>query len=219
MASAAQCLHVRILAVSDQEVERLYDLIPLGQFRDVDLVVSCGDLPYEYLEHMVSTLNLDLLYVPGNHDPAYDPRSPANHVQGGTNLDLKSIHFRGLSLAGFGGSVRYRPDAPNQYSQTDAFVRAAWLAPSLLLNRLKYGNALDVLVTHSPPFGINDDESAAHQGLKAINWLLGWARPRYHLHGHMHALRRNLTPDINHFGSTSVVNIFPYRVIELSNAE
>jgi uncharacterized protein len=216
--SAAQCLHVKILAVSDQVEERIYDLIPRGQFKDVQFVISCGDLPYEYLEHLVSALNLDLFYVPGNHDPAFDPRSVASRVQGGSNLDLRSICVKGLSLAGFGGSIRYRPEAPNQYSQTEAFIRAGWLAPALVWNRLRRGHALDILITHSPPYGINDDESAAHRGLKAVNWLLSWARPRYLLHGHMHALRRNLTPDINHLGPTSIVNVFPYRVIEFPNA-
>lgn len=209
---------MKILAVSDQVVERLYDLIPQGHFRDVNLLVGCGDLPYEYLEHMVSALNLDLLYVPGNHDPAYDPRSGASRVQGGMNLDLRTYRFKGLLLAGFGGSVRYRPDGPNQHTQTDAFARAAMLVPALLLARWRYRKPLDVLITHSPPYGIHDDESAAHRGLKAINWLLSWTRPRFHLHGHVHALRRNLSPDIIHLGPTSIINVFPYRVIELPDA-
>ncbi len=214
MLSAAQWLWVKILAVSDQVVERLYELIPQGHFRDVSLIVGCGDLPYDYLEHMISAMNVDLFYVPGNHDPAYDSRLSGARVQGGTNLDLKAVRFRGLSVAGFGGSVRYRPDAPNQYSQVHAFMRVAMLVPALLLNRLRFGNRLDILITHSPPYGINDDESAAHRGLKAINWLLQWARPRFHLHGHMHDLRRNLGPDMKHLGPTSIVNVFPYRVIE-----
>ena len=208
-------MHVKILALSDQVVDRLYDLIPTGHFRDIDLLVGCGDLPYEYLEHMVSALNLDLLYVPGNHDPAYNPARGATFVHGGTNLDLRTIRVGGISVAGFGGSIRYRPDAPNQYSQLDAYLRAAVLLPRLLVGRVRYGRTLDVLITHSPPFGINDDDSAAHRGLKAINWLIGRARPRFHLHGHMHDLHRNLTPDTAHLGSTSILNVFPYRVIEI----
>ena len=206
---------MKILALSDQVVDRLYDLIPTGHFRDIDLIVGCGDLPYDYLEHMVSALNVDLLYVPGNHDPAYLPDHDRTFVHGGTNLDLKTIRFGGLSLAGFGGSIRYRPDAPNQYSQLDAHLRAAVLAPKLLLSRLRRGATLDVLITHSPPFGIHDDDSAAHRGLKAINWLIVRARPRLHLHGHMHDLRRNLRPDTAHLGATSILNVFPYRVIEI----
>ena len=36
---------VKILAVSDQVVERIYSLISSGHFRDVDLLLGCGDLP------------------------------------------------------------------------------------------------------------------------------------------------------------------------------
>jgi hypothetical protein len=35
----------------------------------VDLVVACGDLPFEYLAHLVDGLDVPLVFVPGNHDP------------------------------------------------------------------------------------------------------------------------------------------------------
>jgi Icc-related predicted phosphoesterase len=206
---------MKILAVSDQVVDRLYELIPQGHFDGVELIIGCGDLPYDYLEYMVSILNVALFYVPGNHDPAYNPRSSLSFAEGGSNLDLRATTAKGLLLAGFGGSIRYRPDGTNQYGQSMAFLRAAALVPALARNRLRYGRALDVLITHSPAYGIHDEQSAAHRGLKAINWLVRWARPAYHLHGHMHHVQRNLRPDISQFGATLVVNVYPYRVIEI----
>jgi Icc-related predicted phosphoesterase len=218
MAIAAQCVVMKILAVSDQEVERLYDLVPQGHFSGVGLIIGCGDLRYEYLEYMVTILNVDLFYVPGNHDHEYNPGSAAARAAGCTNLDLGTARAGGLLLAGFGGSVRYRPDGANQYTQTEAFLRAAMLLPKLWRNRLRYGRALDVLVTHSPPYGVHDDESRAHRGLKAINWLLDYARPRYHLHGHLHYLQGNLVRDAVWQGTTSIVNVYPYRLIEIQDA-
>jgi Icc-related predicted phosphoesterase len=208
---------MRLLAVSDEVVDRVYDLLPRGHFVGVDMIVGCGDLPYDYLEYMVSILNVDLFYVPGNHDPAYRPWSPSARAEGCTNLDLKTVHVRGMLLAGLGGSIRYRPDGVNQYTQTGAYLRAAQLAPALLRNRARYGRALDILITHSPPYGIHDDPSQAHRGLKAINWLLRWANPRYHLHGHMHRRPRNLQPDVTQLGATSILNVFPYRMIEIAD--
>jgi uncharacterized protein len=210
---------MRILAVSDQVVERVYELAPHGHFNGVQLLLSCGDLPYEYLEYLVSVLNLTLFYIPGNHDPAYNASVPRAHVEGGINLDLKTARSHGLLLAGLGGSVQYRPDSVNQYTQSGAFRRALQLAPALLWNRQRYGRALDVFVTHSPPYGIHDDDSEAHRGLKAINWLLSWAHPRYHLHGHMHSLRRNLEPELSQVGGTTIVNIFPYRILEIDDGQ
>ncbi len=208
---------MKILAVSDQVVERIYTLTSQGHFQSVDIILGCGDLPYTYLEYLVSMLNVPMAYVPGNHDPEYNPRFNITRAEGGLNLDLKRAHVKGLLVAGLGGSVLYRPDGVNQYTQAEAFQRAAKLMPGLLLNRVRYGRTLDVLITHSPPFGIHDEETEAHTGLKAINWLLRWARPRYHFHGHTHFFRQNLAAFKTKFGPTIIMNVFPYKIIEIEN--
>jgi Icc-related predicted phosphoesterase len=86
--------------------------------------------------------------------------------------------------------------------------------PRLYLNKINYRRALDILITHSPPFGIHDEETKAHQGLKAINWLLRVAKPRYHFHGHTHFQRRNLSPSETVSRETTIINIFPYKIID-----
>ncbi len=209
---------MKILAVSDQEVDEVYELAPQGHFHGVDMIVGCGDLHYAYLEYLVTALNVDLFYVPGNHDSDYNPRSVDGRAGGCTNLDLRTARAQGWLLAGFGGSIRYRAEGTNQYSQIGAFVRLAGLLPGLWRNRVRYGRALDILLTHSPPYGIHDDESRAHQGLKAINWLMDWAKPRYLLHGHMHYRQSNLNRDAT-WESTSIMNVYPYRVIEVADDE
>lgn len=208
---------MKILVVSDEVVERLYSLCASGHFHEVELILGCGDLPYPYLENLLTFLNVPLYYVPGNHDPVYNPENPLAHAEGGSNLDLKSAIFKTFLIGGFGGSVLYRPDGTNQYSQTEAYLRAFRMLPRLLLNRLRHGRALDILITHSPPFGIHDEDSEAHQGLKAINWLLSVASPRYHFHGHTHFHRRNLSPSETTLGVTRIINIFPYKLIDVSH--
>ncbi len=208
---------MKILAVSDQVVDRIYTLTPQGHFSGVKMILGCGDLPYTYLEYLVSMLNVPMFYVPGNHDPEFNPRVAYSRAEGGSNLDLKWTRENGLLIAGFGGCIRYRPDGVNQYSQAEAFIRAAQLMPGFLWNRIHYGRALDILITHSPPFGIHDDDSHAHRGLRAINWILRWARPRYHFHGHTHFYRQNLEPSADQFGPTTIMNVFPYKVIEIEN--
>lgn len=208
---------MKILAVSDEVVERLYSLCNSGHFRDVRLILGCGDLPYPYLENLLTLLNLPLLYVPGNHDPDYNPQNSLARVEGGSNLDLQVIRHNKFLIGGFGGSIRYRPDGTNQYTQTEAFLRAYRMLPRLLLNRMNYGRSLDILITHSPPFGIHDEDSHAHQGLKAINWLLRTAQPRYHFHGHTHFQRRNISPSETDMGITRIMNIFPYKIIDVAH--
>lgn len=205
---------MKILAVSDQVVDRIYELIPRGHFAGTKMVLSCGDLPYAYLEYMVTLLNVPVFYVPGNHDPADRPNVEGAHAAGCVNLDLRSVECQEVLLAGLGGSIRYRPDAVNQYTQQEAYLRAFRMVPALLRNRARYGRALDILVTHSPPFGVHDDDSSAHRGLKAINWLLRWARPRFHLHGHLHNHLRNLEASTTWLGPTAVMNVFPHWMID-----
>ena len=208
---------MKILAVSDEVVERLYSLCASGQFSDIELILGCGDLPYPYLENLVTFLNVPLFYVPGNHDPIFNSDNVLAHAEGGSNLDLKLTRHKKFLIGGFGGSIRYRPDGTNQYTQNEAYFRAWGLIPGLLLNRLNYGRSLDILITHSPPFGIHDDDTQAHQGLKAINWLIRVAKPRYHFHGHTHFQRRNLSASETNQNITKIVNVFPYKIIEVSH--
>jgi len=204
---------VKILAISDQVLERVYALASNGHFQDVELILGCGDLPYAYLEYLLTMLNVPLYYVPGNHDP----RPSQAHAEGCSNLDLKIERYRKFLIGGFGGSIRYRPDGVNQHTQTEAYLRAFRMLPRLALNRMQYGRALDILISHSPPFGIHDDTDPAHNGLKALNWLIRIAQPRYLFHGHTHFYRRNLASPETLSGITKVTNVYPYKIIEASH--
>jgi Icc-related predicted phosphoesterase len=204
---------VKILTLSDQVVERVYTLASNGHFQDVGLILGCGDMPYPYLEYLVTMLNVPMYYVPGNHDP----RSTESHAEGGSNLDLKTARHKKFLIGGFGGSIRYRPDGVNQHSQSEAYLRAFRLIPRLLLNRIQYGRTLDILISHSPPFGIHDDSDLAHNGLKAINWLIRIARPRYLFHGHTHFYKQNIASPETTIGITKIMNVYPYKIIEASH--
>ena len=208
---------IKVLAVSDQVVERIYALATDGHFRDIDLIFGCGDLPYTYLEYLISILNVPLYYVPGNHDPEYNFHRSLSHAEGGSNLDLKTASAKGLFLAGFGGCIRYRSDGVNQYTQEQAFFRTFILIVRLMVSQVRYGRKLDVLITHSPPFGIHDDETLAHQGLRALNFLIDVTQPRYHFHGHTHFYRNNLEDSVTRTGRTTIMNIFPYKVITIED--
>ena len=67
----------------------------------------------------------------------------------------------------------------------------------------------------SAPAGIHDDVDEAHQGLRAINLLMNWFKPRYLLHGHTYFYRRNLISPITEINSTKVINILPYHLLDI----
>ncbi len=52
---------MKILAVSDIELGYIYQPRISERFSDVDLIISCGDLPHYYLEYIVSMLNVPLI--------------------------------------------------------------------------------------------------------------------------------------------------------------
>ena len=94
---------MRILAISDTKESWLYDHFDRKRLEGVDLIVSCGDLPARYLEHIVTLANVPLVYVQGNHDTAYDENPP----EGCVSIDGQLRDCRGLRIMGLGGSIRY----------------------------------------------------------------------------------------------------------------
>ena len=205
---------MKILAVSDTVVDRLYSPNVGEYFRDVDLVLGCGDLPYEYLEFLVSSFNVPLLYIPGNHDPQNDEKNPAARAEGCENLDRRVRQVKGLTVAGLGGSIRYQPGRANQYSQAEMYWRTFSFLPALLWHRLRCG-VLDLMIAHSPPRGIHDDDDLPHHGFSAFPGLLRIARPRYFLHGHTLVYKGNLVPSVTQFEATTIINVYPCRLIEV----
>jgi Icc-related predicted phosphoesterase len=206
---------VKILAVSDLVLDRLYKPEIRELFREVSLILSCGDLPYEYLEFLVTSLNVPLLYVPGNHDPQYDDKNPTSQAEGCELIDRRVRRVKGLTIAGIGGSMRYQPDRPNQYTQTGMYLRLSGMLPSLLWHRLRPGGVLDIVIAHSPPRGIHDDEDLPHTGFAAFVDVIRFFKPRYFLHGHTMVYKSNLIPPVTRVGSTTVVNVYPYQVLEV----
>ena len=208
---------MKILAVSDREFASIYNSRAAERFGHNDLVLSCGDLPIYYLEYMISTLNLPLYYVHGNHwvDGRAESQAAQNEPWGGSDLHRKVLHDRNLDLliAGIEGSLPYSR-GPRQYSQLRMWLFVLGLVPRLLYNRLAYGRYLDIFVSHAPPAGIHDDDDPARRGIHAFRWLLRVFKPRLHLHGHVH-IYMPMQPRESRFHATRVVNAYGYYEIEL----
>ena len=107
---------VRVLAVSDEIDDAL--LADVGPARGAELILACGDLPFEYLGALMNALDVPLVFVPGNHDPDLSGyRSSragltlrAGHARpgrrgrtGAVNADGRVVDVAGLRVAGLGG--------------------------------------------------------------------------------------------------------------------
>lgn len=184
--------------------------------------MACGDLPFDYLEYLVSRLDVPLLYVPGNHDPSLKPPDttflplaqevPRPGPEGCDNIDGRVVEVRGVRIAGLGGSLRYKPGA-NQYTQAQMWRRALRLELRIRLKRARNNRKLDVLVTHAPPFGLGPLADPAHVGFIAFTRLDKSFRPLLHVHGHVHPYGKGLVE--RRIGPTAVVNAIPSRIIDI----
>jgi Icc-related predicted phosphoesterase len=201
---------MKLLAVSDEVVPWIHSAQIVERCRDVDIVVGCGDLPNDYLEFIATMLGKPCFFVHGNHDQVC-----AHRPGGCINLDLRTQRWGKLRLAGLEGSPRYKPGAPFQYTPTDQWLRAIRLAYKLLPGRLRRGRGADIILSHAPLKGIHDGSDLAHVGFAAFNWLARLAKPRLWLHGHQHRSYSPMQPRETRLGETLVINVHPYRILEL----
>jgi len=212
---------MRILSVSDKVEPVLYGPYIRERVGKIDLILACGDLPYYYLEYIVSLLDAPLYFVHGNHDRVVPKLSPnkldctPRGLSWANNLHERTINYQGLLLAGLEGCRRYNPHAPFQYSECEVRGQVFWLGQRLRLNRLRYGRYLDILITHAPPRGIHDAEDLPHQGFESYLALLHKFQPTLMIHGHTHVYNRNEVTETN-YGNTRVINTYGYRVMELA---
>jgi uncharacterized protein len=210
-----------ILAVSDEVSPTLDTCKRAASIGRVDLILSCGDLPFDYLEFLMGCYNAPMYYVLGNHDGEGFQREDGKlscKPDGGDSLENCSISFRGILMAGLGGSIRYGKTSKYQFTEAEMWRRVLQLTPYLLRNQARYGRRLDILVTHSPPRGVHESEDPAHRGFAAFRWLLEYARPRWMLHGHTQFTRPSHALRCTRVGATDVMYIPPYRVLTWSGA-
>lgn len=209
---------MRLLALSDTESMRVYSSNIRERFGDVDAAISCGDLPYPYLEFVISSLDIPLYFVHGNHLTCIENQTEGirSHPWGGIDLHRKVLYDKAhdLLIAGIEGSLDYN-NGPKQYTQLQMWLMVFEMIPKLLINRLKHGRYLDCFVTHSPADGIHSQDDYAHRGVKAFRWVLRWFSPTVHLHGHVHLYMPN-QPRETTFRNTRVINAYKYFELELA---
>lgn len=205
---------MRVLTVSDKVSDVLNSPALTQVAQGIELILSCGDLPSDYLEYIVTMLNVPLCYVMGNHGGAGGERL---YPEGGENIDMKSVEHKGLLIAGLEGSPRYNNRPEFQYTENEMRAKIARLTPALMMNRARYGRYLDVLVTHAPPFQIHDEPDRPHRGFACFLWFIDHFKPHYLIHGHVHVYD-NRMPTVTQRGATTIINTYGYRILELEPA-
>jgi hypothetical protein len=219
---------VHVLAVADEVDEGLCTDPSVA--RGAEIILACGDLPFDYLRSLMDRLEVPLVFVPGNHDPDVSGYSTARSgltlraglpatapwPPGAVNADGRVVDVGGLRIAGLGGSPRYT-DGPNQYGQRRQAYRANRLARRAWWRRRRDGHAVDVLLTHAPPRGVGDRDDPPHVGFDCLHPLVGRLHTPLLLHGHVHPYGED-TPDRS-LGATVVRNVVGRHLFEVPAAK
>ncbi|MDR2100967.1 MAG: metallophosphoesterase [Treponema sp.] len=216
---------MKILCISDQIDPLVYTNSIKERFKDIDVVLSAGDLPMDYLGFIVSCLNKPLLFVFGNHNieelvyykheqdyPLMWLEDNHFHNSGATHIGSRVIREEGLIFAGLGGSMRYNR-GENQFTEFGMYLEIFKLIPRLILNRLFRGRFLDILLTHASPAGIHDKQDRCHWGFKAFLWFMRVFKPKYLIHGHIH-LYDLADVRLTRYQDTLVINAYSHYVID-----
>lgn len=195
---------MKILAIADEESKYLWEHYDRTKLKDIDLIISCGDLDPRYLSFLVTMSSAPVLYVHGNHDDKYEQIPP----EGCICIEDKIYVHKGIRILGLGGSMRYS-SGNHQYTEWQMKQRAAKLRLKLLRR-----HGFDILVTHAPAYQLNDGRDLPHQGFQVFRTLLEKYRPKYFLHGHVHLSYGRGHKRYDKYRDTHVINAYERCVFE-----
>ena len=196
---------MKILVLADQKSKYLYDFYEPDKLKDIDLIISCGDLSPSYLSFFVTLCNVPLLYVRGNHDDKYEKTPP----DGCICIEDDIYVHDGIRILGLGGSMQYIPGAGNQYTERQMRQRVRRMGFKLWRHK-----GFDILVAHAPAYQVNDLEDLPHRGFAVFRSLMEKYRPKFFFHGHVHANYSSSFKRKDRYEDTTVINAYDFYVVE-----
>ena len=167
---------MRIMALADTPDKMLWDYLDKRLLEGVELILSCGDLPAEYLSFLTCFTHAPVLYVHGNHDVRYQITPP----EGCICIEDQVYDAGGVRILGLGGSMRYK-DGPCMYTEKEMAAR---------IRKMRYklwrAGGFDILLTHAPAYRLGDMDNLPHTGFRCFRELMEKYKPKYMVHGHVH---------------------------------
>ena len=191
---------MRIVCLSDTHNLHHELIIPEG-----DILIHAGDCTdggtrnetENFLKWFSSQPHKHKILVPGNHDFFFEKIEQLKKVP--DNIEL--LMDRGLKIEGyqFWGS----PVSPGLYNwafnrERGSEIRKHWnLIPG----------ETDVLITHTPPYGILDEiSSGVKLGCEELLKALTTVKPKFHLFGHIHHAAGTVKKSSTNFFNLSVLD-------------
>jgi len=172
-----------------------------------DVLIHCGDGLNAFAPASDALQKLDdwfgrqafaeIFYVGGNHDFEIERRATAGETvfENATYLQDQSFAVSGVR---FYGSPWIPELVGWAYYRSTADLIETWSA---------IPENVDILITHSPPYGVLDRNSRnKHCGCPALAGRVSAVRPRLHCFGHVHASAGNCDVEGTTYANTSSVD-------------
>ena len=196
---------MKILLLADQAEPVLWEHLDRRKLEGVELILSCGDLPAEYLSFLTCFTEAPILYIHGNHDDRYATHPP----EGCICIEDQIYTYGGVRILGLGGSMRYNRGI-NQYTEQQMRRRVGRLRFKLWCS-----GGIDILLTHAPAYQLGDEADLAHRGFETFLHVIDKYHPRFLVHGHVHQSYRHDFKRIRQHGDTQVINACGYYFLDI----
>lgn len=183
---------MKILLLADKETPRPLQNI-LEENKDLDLIITLWDL-YDFdIEALKNFPNIPKIGIYGNHcDWLYMPTFWIS------NLHLNTYKLWWITFWWFEWCVKYK-NGRFQYTQEEA-NRLIQLLPKV-----------DVIISHCPPFWINDNIDSAHIWFKALRDYIEKYSPKYLFHWHTYD-KGNF---VDKYLDTNIIYVHREKIIEV----
>ncbi len=171
-------------------------------------IICAGDLTNfgAGLSEMMSALSkskIPVFIIPGNHETNEEIDKECKKYKF-VNLHAQAVSYRGLTLAGIGGSNITPFNTPNEHTEDEI---------KEVLEKFK-GRENLLLVSHAPPYGYLDEVGyGQHAGSKALLEFIKAEQPLMVICGHIHEHAGKETI----IGNTKVINPGKGSIISLQN--
>ena len=161
---------------------------------EYDVCFLLGDIYQSDLDTLKTILEMNKVYgIIGNHN--YIDFLEKNDVR---NIHGKVIVINGITFAGWGGSLKYKPTIQLGFDGKINGISSCDFAQSL--------PKADVLIKNHGP--LKDNKETSHSGIKGISQYLQNNSVSLHIHGHLH---QNIVEKI---GKTTSICVFRAAIID-----
>lgn len=181
---------MKILAIWDKKTQNLKEIILKNS---PDLIITLGDFDYSDLRDL-EFIDIKKIWVYWNHCTKWYMQMYNIY-----DIHLKTLEINWLIFWWFEWCVRYKNWNHIMYTQQEAF------------DLIKVLPRVDILLSHCPPFWVNDNDDEPHKWFEALTKYIDDFSPKYLFHWHTY----DNWKFVEKYKNTQIIYVNWYRLFEI----